>query len=519
MQLRDPAKMRRIKLKHLICLFRYHWPRPISSTMNQRVSFQNLKLNARGFSLVELMMTVGILGILSLGSASIMTQAFQSHQKAQSNANVQDTVRLFGEMLQKKTIDNGTAPLVCANILKFDPTINTQFDQFGNGKTDVTLTPPGSAVIAKNSVVRGGGQFTVQRLYLDEAVLADDLGTQKLYVASLYVATKNSASGVDFFNRPRQIATMTLTVDSASKAMVSCNVEPLIDHKTVCDGIEGMKWNLNTQKCDQEMSSDPVVFRTDCMPGFVRKASGACKPIQSTCASGQLAKGYNFSQVTACAAPPPGAPVVAVALNPIAVVGENSPTPAPVPPPTAVYVPPVSAAAVGTIPPASTAAVPAPTCANGTALGEVTYDYCFPSPGSPGLTGVAATNAFCQPRPSSAPTKADSTCIERAPTAYTSPPATTSPTPSPSAPNDGTCQCASRRINNNEYCMFCVKDVNFGYGNLDYASGVSRCQSGNLVPVKGGQVDTSVSAPNCNNNYGRARRNANGFYQQYNEPL
>ena len=451
--------------------------------------------NDKGFSLIEISICLAVMAILTVGLSASMIDMQRAKIKGESDANLNSTAQRLSQALQRKKSTMSTR--TCADVLNFG-TFNP------TGQTDVSIAPEAGQVYQANTVVSGASNFTIDRLYLDDAVMASDLGVNRLYIANLFMTSQSS--GFVLHSAPRQISTLTLVVNASTQALVSCNSEPaLAGGQDLCDGLEGMIWNPATAKCDQKVEADPVTYRMACMPGFKDHGGGVCKPIPTTCASGQIAKGYNFSQVTNCELPP--TPVVAPVLAPIPVVAEGAPAPTPAPVVMPAYVAP---SASQTIAAPSAPAAPPATCTDGTSLGAITMSSCF---GSMSIPGLGTFGEYCNPQIITPPSVAGSNCAAREPASYTTPNLAANP-PAPSAPADLTCQCNSRRINNGEYCMYCVENVNLGFGDIDYAYGVSQCSSGNLVPVSSPSLNTPVGT--CNNNYGRARYSGGGF-QQYNE--
>ena len=64
--------------------------------------------------------------------------------------------------------------------------------------------------------------------------------------------------------------------------------------------------------------------------------------------------------------------------------------------------------------------------------------------------------------------------------------------------------------------MYCSANVDLGWGSYDYAYGVSVCDNGNLRAVSSAQLANPV--PVCSGTYSRARQDANGGYQQFDDP-
>ena len=474
-------------------------------------SLGNFKTQSAGFSLIEILMVVFISGFTLLVIGSQMLGAYKSQISAQSKSQlIQEVQTLSRQIANNKSLGTGT----CAAMINLNTAENTVFNPTGPTEIEIIPDPTQPALIFKKGhmVNQGTGTtpFVINQLQLTDTVLIATEGLTKTYVSNLMLTASTGSMGAMINQRPRQIATITV-ITGASGNIDGCNMNPeFSDAKGFCDGIEGKVWNPVDMKCQQDFAVDNVSLRFDCPPGM-QGTPGACKPISSMCASGQLARGYHRAQVANCEVSPAG-PTKGPARAPVSLtIAEGGPLPSiPAAPTMPAYVPP---AANSTLPAPSAPATPPPACVNGTHVGEQTGQICYSGFALDPYMGYVGE--YCVPDPAaSVPTAANANCVGTGTSGYNSPNLAVTP-PSPAPPADNSCQCNNRRIAHGEDCMYCIENVDLGYGYVDYAYGVSTCTNGNLIPVANPQVNVGPTYA-CGNTYGRARRVGPRF-EMYNE--
>jgi hypothetical protein len=435
--------------------------------------------------------------MIALAMSSIFLNATKQTVSAQSLNNQLGLISEFQKAISSKQASG--SPVNCSNILSFDGPA-----QFANatGKTRVQLTLPlvPPIVLKQNTQVNVGNQFfTVRDIYLTDNMKVIDLSAdEKTYISNLYI--ESVLAGSMLANRPRAMAAVSVTVKNGN--FVSCNVSVNnTDQKSFCDDLLGFRWNTVTGKCDQEVmigadAGEPG-NEMACPPGTWKRSDGICVPTATNCGNGMIGRGFKKGLMNDCQIANSIAAKGMPAVNSLPAVAEGAP--APVVPVTAGVFGPPSTITTKSAPPAAPAppaACQAPTSVYGDLVTACLQPgvYC----GLPPILNPVATN----------------TCVDQQGTAYSTPNLVTTP-PSQLPAQDNTCQCNKYRIANNDYCMYCIRDVGVGPGFIDYTYGVSQCVSGKLIEVPG--VNMVPSPQTCRNGYGRAAR-VGPDYRQYNDP-
>jgi type II secretory pathway pseudopilin PulG len=450
---------------------------------------------SQGFSIVEVMVAVGLLAVLGLGAAGLIAKmSSQTESEASQRALVSLTRRILTELSERKSTK--LAPVACTTVFSLDSTLTPAFNGAASAKNNARLLIDGTNIRAGAKLTHPN--LTVSALYVSDNVpIGITAGGRQNYLSTLYLTTDTAG----FARRPREVGTMSLEVDTVTGQITQCHVASSITNsKDVCDKSFGMRWNAVTSRCEQAFADDATVTNFNCPPGF-KGAPPNCLPIPSTCASGQIARGFRLGQVKDCSAPPTN-----IAKNPRPPEDLTRPPndPAAPPAPGAAPVQPTFAppAAVN-ITTSSAGSPPSTNCTDGTAVTALSADACNGS----SYSGVFFEQNFCTWP--TAPAVATS-CDTKPAVTYQTPDLSTTSSDAP-APADGSCQCNNRRIANGDYCMYCIQDADLGYGFADYSYGVSQCNSGNLVDSPAPQLGTPV--PVCNNTYSRARYSGGKFYQ------
>lgn len=448
--------------------------------MQKRSKSLILTANSSGFSLMELLVVLAILGVVAAGTSAQLLSNHKSVLKLQSKANMTQTMTLMHKAFGKNM---STAARTCAETLQ-------PVSQFSpNGVTPVEIRMGDHEAYSAGAKIPGQTEFTVSRIYLSDNFPL--IQRPNSYVSTLYL---EAAIGPDQQRmKPRAIATVVVTIDGAGK-IASCNVSTQTpSSRETCDAMYGMTWDDAANECQQALALDENFNMTAC-PAGTRKVGQTCIPTATGCANGQLARGFDLGQVQSCEEPPLN-PAVGIPTQSVAAPVEGVPdqTPVPVPSP-GIRLPAVSSGTGAGSAPAAPSPTPS-SCID--LIGAVNYAYC---------NANATCKAFLETNP-----PADANCVAQTSVAYATPAPTSTPSLAP--PADLTCACNSSRIGNGEYCMYCIENVDYGYGYVDYAYGVSRCTDGNLVPDPGASASVQYPPPLCSGGYAPVRMSGEGFRQ------
>ncbi len=417
-----------------------------------RSIFFKITSNTSGFSLIELVVVLGILGIVAAGTSAHLLNTHREQTRLGSKTNMMQTEGLIAKAF---SIKNAATARTCKQSLQ----LVGAFSKTGDSDVQIDL---GDAVLKAQAKIAGMNQFTINRLYLGDTL---DLGPQRpnYYLANLYMTAEIGPMDRLFKTKPRNIATIVVRIDPGTNALVDCNVSTTaMNDNDVCDGMYGMEWNGT--RCEQKLNLDPD-FNLQICPNGTHNISGICVPTPSGCGPGQIADGFDLGIVQACATPP---------LNPAFGVPTLS-VPAPVqgvpdqiPARSVASVDPLVPVTQTPIPPQST---PLPTSAacqvNGATMDSANYALCEADPVCKQMmidSGVTSNN-----------------CGTTQTVSYSTPSPTATPSNAP--PTDLSCQCNTARVANGDYCSYCSSNINIGYKFVNYAYAVNRCVSGNLVPV------------------------------------
>ena len=424
--------------------------------MGVRSNFSKIILRQAGYSLIELVMVVGILGVVAAGTSAHLLNQYREQNRMGSKANMIQTEGLIAKAFSK----TASGARACNQILK--PVENFS----ATGETDVRLDFGGTDILQASGKVTGITQFTINRLYLSDKI---SLAPQRpnSYLANLYMIGDVGPMDRQTRTKPRNVGTIVVTLNP-DNTISECNVSvSQMTENQVCDGMYGMYWNDG--KCEQKLNIDPSYNLKGCFNG-THDVAGICVPTASGCANGQIADGFDLGVTQGCAEPP---------LNPavgVATLGVPPPVegvPDQIPQRSVSSVPALVPVTTGSIAPSSTPqATPAECAVNGATMDTANYALCM-------------ANSYCAAALTAAGGVTGTNCATTQPVAYSPP----SSTPSNAPPNDGSCQCNSARIANGDYCSYCSSNINIGYQFVDYAYAVNKCKNGNLVPVGGAAFD------------------------------
>lgn len=224
-----------------------------------------------GQSLVQMMVSIGVLGIAVLSFATLMTRVTASQALIQAR---QDQFTISNEVLTLLYDQNACTNALAPN-LPFDPTIAG--NDFPNGlNVQIRLTE--DDVLKTNGTLTNYG-IVINRFQIERAsFVATDTAGQSIYLGRLvYQASpKSSSSGLKDFKAQR-IGSAYFIVSGTS--LVGCSSDPPATTSQVvknCEDLGGI-YNTSTKSCQ-------------------------LKPIQSTCPSGQASNGFDASGNIKCIA-------------------------------------------------------------------------------------------------------------------------------------------------------------------------------------------------------------------------
>ncbi len=461
--------------------------------------------NQSGFNLAELVVAVGIGSIVIGVAAMTLAQVYKDMGRAAADT---DMVVSGARIRQAVTANQSTlSTSSCSSVLSLDTAQNTvvTFASATSITTPLQIAVSSSGLtFKKDAIIPGAPAVQVCKMYLDNFVYVGTVGTNATFLATLFFSGGAKGSVNCDARRPVEVTNITIEASTATGAVTGCNAKTSIaSPQTSCESISDMHWNSVSEKCTHVLGTEHTSFSFDkCPPGMVGTPPDACRAMPTMCASGQVARSYKLGLMADCVAP--HTPLAALSLRPTvsltAAPGDD--VPIPVTGPTVVtYSPPPAGAPASTI--ASASAAPAASCTNGTAVGVVSVNACLNLLSLSGY-GIFVGSMTCDwssltdPAAASIPI-ADSNCTNRLPANYTTPNLSVV-TPDPVAPADLSCQCNSRRIANGEFCVYCIPDVDIGFGVAQNTYGGNQCQSGNLVPYSG----ALAPGASCSGSYQRA---------------
>jgi hypothetical protein len=424
-----------------------------------------------------------------------------------SSTSASSDVVASGSLIRQAVTANQSASSTssCSSVLSLDAAQNTVVT-FASATSITTplqiAVSSGGLTFKKDSILPGVPAVKVCKMYLDNFVYTGTVGANATFLATLFFSGGVQGSVNCGSLRPVEVTNLTIEASTATGAITGCNAKTsTASPQTSCESITDMHWDSTLNKCTHVLVSEHANVSFDrCPPGLVGTPPDGCRAMPSMCASGQVAKSYRLGLVADCVAPT--VPLAALPLRP--------PVSLTAPPGAAIPLPmggptSVTYAAPGTpnSTTASSSTAPAASCTNGTAVGIVSVNACLDlsSLSSYGISANAVTcdwSSLTSPPAGSIPL-ADSSCTNRQPASYTTPNLTVV-APDPVAPPDLSCQCNSRRIANGEFCVYCIPNVDIGFGIAQNTYGGNQCVSGNLVPYAG----ALAPGANCSGSYQRA---------------
>ncbi len=458
--------------------------------------YATVSKRSAGFTIVEVLMAVGVLGLLGFAAAALIGKMSQETAGGASQRGLLElTKQVRRQISETKSVNSPSAP--CTPSFSLDTAITPAFNGSSSARNAVRMTVDG--VTYRQGATLTQPNINIAAFYLSDTLqIGTTAGGRTNYLSTLYV----SASTNPLLRRAREVATISIEVDAASGQITQCHVATSATAaKDACDKSFGMRWNANTNRCNQAMADDATTTTFDCPPGF-KGAPPNCLPIPSSCASGQVARGFHLGQVRDCVLPPTSASGVVARAPEDLTRPANDPLPPPAPS-GAPTQPAFSAPATVSTTTSTSASAPS-NCSDGTAASRLSADACMGSPSLPGINFYQNTCLW-----PTTPTVASS-CETKPAVSYKTPDLSIKPPDAP-APNDMSCQCNNRRIANGEYCMYCIDNADLGFGYADFTYGVTRCSSGNLIDVPSPAF--GACSTTYRNTYGRARYTGGRFYQ------
>lgn len=244
-----------------------------------------------GMTILELVVSTGIVSLGVLALASILFQARSSQARAQSKQAVLSGIAQTASAFQRGQ---------CASILTASkgPSLLSAED------TPMRIEMPSLTLEAgrtiSDPVLRS---YRVDKVYLsDKDILSSSSGLTTLS-ANLYIEASSEQGGTWLPFAKTMISSLTLRADS-SGAMIACETPAEADKKSLCEAIEGMVWNETLQNCTQDIERESG-SRFACPDGMIEQ-NGACVLSGSSCPYGTLPQGFGDGLVGTCANLPTG---------------------------------------------------------------------------------------------------------------------------------------------------------------------------------------------------------------------
>lgn len=301
---------------------KFFGPRPKLDDYAVLYVVSNCFKNSRGMSLVEIVMAMGLLSMVTLGTSVIIQNNIKSQIKAENKKNLIGEISQIQNTLKFQTAATGS----CKDIVKLAGSIfsNTQ-------ENPATLTLNNQ--VYTDGYIPTGSSFRTDRIYLSGAQIVTSTIFEKVYLATLYLEA-SIKSGSDWTALPRKpIHSLSLKI-SNSNALTDCNINSFaVDGETICRTISGMKWSPTTSACVQDIEQNADNSFTACPGGTQRNSNGLCVPVASGCYDQYLPQGFDRGIVDICNRVPAGYTVVsAPGYTPLPDPIQTPPSPTPTTP-------------------------------------------------------------------------------------------------------------------------------------------------------------------------------------------
>ncbi len=434
----------------------------------------NVTSDHRGFTLTEILIALGITGVLLAVAWSLILRSSKSLDAANSRADLSAAVTLVNRALSKALSEAAqvNVAMACSSIVVPANAINLSSP---TAQTPVQLHHLGLSTLATSSQ-----RFGIEAAYLSDVMPVNFGSTRRVFVANLYV--RPSLMDDPQVMSDRMVTTLLVTLDSSGH-MTNCNANPNeADLQHSCDAVNQFTWDSNTAACVQSLPEVSGPIAIGCPPA-TRLIGSQCVPQASNCGSGLIPQSYTDGLVDGCVTSPTSK-VVGKPAPPAVSTQEGAPAPAaPAAPSIIATVSPTTFQTL-TAPPSSTAPS---SCTNSTSLLDPVFDSCQGDPSClPTLASVTRVPA--------------STCTSPVGTTYKTPDLSVIPVSSLPTPVS-TCGCNGRQIPDGAYCVFCIQNVGFGYGYVGHFGAVQKCSSGSYVS-DATPIDSSGV---CNGLYARGK--------------
>ncbi len=440
--------------------------------------------------------------VLTLGSAALIADFYKKNTALSSKSDFLQSSGLIKNFLQREQSINN--PQTCMQTVGVSYG-NLIYTAATGGKQNITITlgPAPTDVFQTGTEIPGNPGYTINQIYISDLEQIDKSASTTSFVGTVYIDATASIDETSTAEKmaTRALSTIALQVDTATGAIMNCNMASTIgENQEVCSSIAGMVWNPITQLCDNSAFRD-VSGEFDCPPGTVERGDGVCVPQQQNCRGDAIAKGFSLGHVE-CAQPPSVNNIVGLpngGAQPVVPIG-STPAPEPSPPGGASLASPllfqdITAPSMGS---------PPSNCVSQTSLGEFSYQACMQDYSAMNSSGIAMQGQFvCGLDPLLVYSANSQTCSAEVGINYSVPNLTAS-LPSVKPPDVPSCRCDRHMIANGEYCVFCVKDADLGWGYAEFTYGVSQCQNGNLGHVNNvTSTDVDFTPTTCSGGYKR----------------
>lgn len=238
--------------------------------------------NDVGFSLVEILIVLGIMSVLVAGMTSFITNIGKSSQKVSNrmyeNMFMNDINSIFSDREACKTAVgiSGQTPLNLSAPWK------------------LKMQMPGYPVLQEGSTVQSS--FVMEQFYMDSFTLPIAAGSGKMKTAGTLWAKTSDLQTNSIPRRLKAIGSFSLYYDSATGVVESCNGTVVSPASEICLNL-GYAWNSTTSKCDINPSPSAVCLSQG---GTWNSTTSKCAPAgQETCTA---QGGFWNSTTNKCAA-------------------------------------------------------------------------------------------------------------------------------------------------------------------------------------------------------------------------
>lgn len=398
--------------------------------------------NSKGFSLVEILVSIGLISVLALatvGGMKLLTQSTDYGDKSQG------LISLASQIRERTKYSN-----LCDSTIGTASTYNQNNIDLANPEIRVRIPNINAGVSQTDDFVSSGQIIAHHRLRVDSLTLANVTNVSGTRYVGQVMMTASAIDGIAF--KPVYVSTVQVEIEGTSPNMsiTKCvGVESVVT-KTVCETM-GCSWDASAAsqncKCLQANGLCPLGE----LPIAVKMGMPDCRPIGGMpCGANEYLVGLGIEKSicapatdSSAAIPPPAGPPAAgppAAGPPAATPPLAGPTPTPTPTPEILCwqaSPPAGATeyrnASGKYECLRSGICPtAGQRLNAQKCNE--YNPIDPPPGGPTFLGAGWTMR-CQP----ATSLADADCVDPTTPPLAGPTPTPTPTPGPTPAPTGTC--------------------------------------------------------------------------------